>query len=405
MKNKAIIIIAIWCACLLLINGIRVQLLEFDTFTLNYARAQQQTFTAKLTGQNEMPPIKTGATGTAKFTVNSNDTLNYEMIVNNIDAVIGARISLKNGSLLAEVFNPYAIHNGKSGIPTGQINGVLSSGVITLDDLSGPVAGKKVSDLVNLMKEGKTIVDVRTLDHQKGEIRGPILPITAGQASVKPNGNEREAPTPLSSTSNLNTSSTSGIKNVTLSGRSQTSQLPQCNTTKPTIQGPEYKSGSPLKQGQGFAKGLSGARLELIGRVLSAIDCKPVQGAVLDVWQADANGNYDNKSYNLRGKIVTDKAGKYVLDTIYPGRLHTGSTILHPSLIHVMVGIPGQPILTTQIYFENQSRDAAIKDTLVTKTVVDSNGTKIANFDFVVEDYKEPPANTLHTNSTARIPG
>ena len=64
--------------------------------------------------------------------------------------------------------------------------------------------------------------------------------------------------------------------------------------------------------------------MELIGRVLSAIDCKPVQGAVLDVWQADANGNYDNKSYNLRGKIVTDKAGKYVLDTIYPGRLHTG---------------------------------------------------------------------------------
>ena len=143
MKNKAIIIIAIWCACLLLINGIRVQLLEFDTFTLNYARAQQQTFTAKLTGQNEMPPIKTGATGTAKFTVNSNDTLNYEMIVNNIDAVIGARISLKNGSLLAEVFNPYAIHNGKSGIPTGQINGVLSSGVITLDDLSGPGSWQK----------------------------------------------------------------------------------------------------------------------------------------------------------------------------------------------------------------------------------------------------------------------
>ena len=327
------------------------------------------------------------------------------MIVNNIDAVIGARISLKNGSLLAEVFNPYAIHNGKSGIPTGQINGVLSSGAITLDDLNGPVAGKKVSDLVNLMKEGKTIADVRTLDHQKGEIRGQILPITAGQVSVKPNSNELEAPTPLSSTSNLNKSSTSGTKNVTLSGRSQTSQLPQCNTTEPTIQGPEYKSGAPLKQGQGFAKGLSGARLELTGRVLSAIDCKPVQGAVLDVWQADANGNYDNKSYNLRGKIVTDKAGKYVVDTIYPGRLHTGSTILSPSLIHVMVGIPGQPILTTQIYFENQSRDTAIKDSLVTKTVVDSNGTKIANFDFVVEDYREPPANTLHTNSTARIPG
>jgi hypothetical protein len=59
--------IAIWCVYLLLINGIRVQSLEFDTFTLNYAYAQQQMFTAKLSGQNEMPPIKTGATGTVSM--------------------------------------------------------------------------------------------------------------------------------------------------------------------------------------------------------------------------------------------------------------------------------------------------------------------------------------------------
>ena len=65
-----------------------------------------------------------------------------------------------------------------------------------------------------------------------------------------------------------------------------------------------------------------------------------------------------------------------------------------------MVGIPGQPILTTQIYFESLPKDTAVKDSLVTKTVVNSNGTKIANFDFVVEDYREPPANTLNTNST-----
>ena len=112
------------------------------------------------------------------------------MNVNNIDAVIGARISQKNGSLLAEVFNPYAIHNGKSGIPTGQINGVLSSGTIMLDDLNGPLAGKKVSDLVGLMKEGKAFVDIRTLNHQKGEIRGQILPSAAGQENVKFNDNE-----------------------------------------------------------------------------------------------------------------------------------------------------------------------------------------------------------------------
>ena len=51
LKSKAMIMIAIWFVCLLLINGIKVQLLKFDTFNLNYAHAQQQTFTAKLSGQ------------------------------------------------------------------------------------------------------------------------------------------------------------------------------------------------------------------------------------------------------------------------------------------------------------------------------------------------------------------
>jgi protocatechuate 3,4-dioxygenase beta subunit len=163
-------------------------------------------------------------------------------------------------------------------------------------------------------------------------------------------------------------------------------------------------------QGQNFAKELSGPRLELTGKVISNFDCKPVKGAVLDVWQADANGNYDNKGYNLRGKIMTDKDGKYVLDTIYPGRLHTKNTDLRTSSssspIHIMVGVPGQPLLTTQIYFENQSKDTGIKNSLITRTVVNSNGTKIANFDFVIEDYRglTPNTNIQGTNSTTRIP-
>jgi protocatechuate 3,4-dioxygenase beta subunit len=83
---------------------------------------------------------------------------------------------------------------------------------------------------------------------------------------------------------------------------------------------------------------------------------------------------------NLRGKITTDKDGKYVLDTIYPGALHIGTTAIRPSHIHVMVAVPGQLILTTQVYFEGQPRDAAVKDPLITKTVTDANGIRIANF-------------------------
>ena len=159
-----------------------------------------------------------------------------------------------------------------------------------------------------------------------------------------------------------------------------------CNLTEPTAQGPEYKAGPPFKQGQDFAKGLPGQRLELTGSVLS-MECKPLQGAVIDVWQTNSTGDYDYKGFNLRGKIVTDKDGRYVLDTIYPVRLLMDGNYTRPSHIHVMVGVPGQPIITTQVYFEGL-RDFAVKDTLITKPVTDANGTKTANFDVVVEDYR-----------------
>ena len=158
-----------------------------------------------------------------------------------------------------------------------------------------------------------------------------------------------------------------------------------CKLTESTVQGPEYKAGVPLKQGQDFAKGLPGQQLELSGRVLS-MGCKPLQGAVLDLWQTNSTGDYDYKGFNLRGKIVTDKDGKYVLDTIYPVRLLMDENFTRPSHIHVMVGVPGQPIVTTQVYFEDL-RDFAVKDSLITTPVIDANGTKKANFDFVVEDY------------------
>jgi len=141
-------------------------------------------------------------------------------------------------------------------------------------------------------------------------------------------------------------------------------------------------------QGKDFAKGLQGERLIVSGKVFNIFTCKPVQGAVLDIWQTNSTGDYDIKGYELRGKIVTDKDGKYVLDTIYPARLHSGN-ITRPSHIHVIVGVPGQPLLTTQVYFEGQPRDFAVKDSLITKVIILPNGTKLANFDFGIEDYRE----------------
>ena len=74
------------------------------------------------------------------------------------------------------------------------------------------------------------------------------------------------------------------------------------------------------------------------------------------------------------------------VNTVYPESLQLGN-ITRPSHIHVIVGVPGQPLITTQVYFEDEPNDAYLKDSLIVKPVTDANGTKIAHFDFLVEDY------------------
>jgi hypothetical protein len=138
--------------------------------------AQQMSFTASLSGQSLTPLVSTTATGTAKFNVDTEGNMAYQIDVKNIGGVIGAHISLQNGTDLAQVFNPYVEIAGKSGIPTGEVNGQLSKGVLTSTDLSGPLIRKNVTDLTNLMKNGSVNVVVRTQAHENGEIQGQVTP-------------------------------------------------------------------------------------------------------------------------------------------------------------------------------------------------------------------------------------
>jgi hypothetical protein len=138
--------------------------------------AQQTNFIASLSGKTLSPPVSTAATGIAKFNVDPNGNMAYEIDGKNIKGIIGAHISLQNGTDLGQVFNPYVEINGKSEIPTGEVNGQLSKGVITSSDLSGPLSGKNVTDLTDLMKNNSVYVVVRTQAHENGEIQGVITP-------------------------------------------------------------------------------------------------------------------------------------------------------------------------------------------------------------------------------------
>lgn len=149
--------------------------------------------------------------------------------------------------------------------------------------------------------------------------------------------------------------------------------------TPPQTEGPYFKPNSPARASL-IEPGMPGTKLVVEGSVLTA-DCKPVPRALLDFWQADAAGRYDNEGQRLRGHQLTDDAGHYRLETVvpaqYPGRTRH---------IHVKVQAPGRPALTTQLYFPGESanqRDGIFDPKLVMK-VRDVEGGKIGAFDFVL---------------------
>jgi protocatechuate 3,4-dioxygenase beta subunit len=126
--------------------------------------------------------------------------------------------------------------------------------------------------------------------------------------------------------------------------------------------------------------GLGGPKLVVTGYVLST-DCQPIAAALLDFWQADDNGQYDNVGYRLRGHQFTDDQGQYTLETIMPGQ-YPGRT----RHIHERVQQPNQPILTTQLYFPDypcNATDGIFAQELVMAVRDEADG-KAATFNFVV---------------------
>jgi protocatechuate 3,4-dioxygenase beta subunit len=143
--------------------------------------------------------------------------------------------------------------------------------------------------------------------------------------------------------------------------------------------GPFYKSGAPERTSL-LEPGVAGAKLMLSGYVLTG-DCQPIPGAWLDFWQADGNGQYDNRGFGLRGHQYTDAAGRYTLETVLPAE-YTGRT----AHIHVKVQAPGGPELTSQLYFPNMRRNATdgIFNAALLVTMQESPDGYLGTFDFVV---------------------
>jgi protocatechuate 3,4-dioxygenase beta subunit len=99
----------------------------------------------------------------------------------------------------------------------------------------------------------------------------------------------------------------------------------RCTPTAPDADGPFYRPGAPVRNqiGTGYL---------LMGEVRSAVDCRPIGGARLEIWMTGPDGNYDED-------------GRYFFVSHFPGRY--GS---RPPHIHLRAEVPGYQELFTQHY-------------------------------------------------------
>ena len=182
-----------------------------------------------------------------------------------------------------------------------------------------------------------------------------------------------------------------------------------------TILGPYHLPGAPVLDAPYELPRRAdekGDRLVFRGRVTDA-DGRPLAGAVLDVWHADAQGLYsgfsDLPEGILRGKVITDDEGRYEVRTIVPAPYtipHDGPTgrliaaagwhPWRPAHIHLIVSAEGHEALTTQLYIDSSDYidddvASAVKDELIVHPV--PSATEPGSLDFEY-DFALAPART-----------
>lgn len=117
----------------------------------NQTMMENPDFDARLTGESEVPPVQTNASGFADLDVEMEDgqrVVDYHLYISDIERVTQAHIhqgnSSENGPIIVPLFN--------ASTPTGPVTGQLAEGHITSANFVGPLQGKQLDDLIALMQ-------------------------------------------------------------------------------------------------------------------------------------------------------------------------------------------------------------------------------------------------------------
>lgn len=144
-----------------------------------------------------------------------------------------------------------------------------------------------------------------------------------------------------------------------------------CVLAPELTEGPFYIPREKVRRN--IREGEPGTALSLRLGVLGSTSCRPVRGAAVDIWHADAGGNYSGFDANgpasrtfLRGIQLTDAAGIARFDTVYPG-WYPGRAV-H---IHVKVHVSGRVVHTGQLFF-----DDALSDVVFSRRPYNTRGAR-----------------------------
>lgn len=170
------------------------------------------------------------------------------------------------------------------------------------------------------------------------------------------------------------------------------SELP---TPSQTV-GPYFRLGMDRPEWSDLTRdGARGEKIAIEGRVLDG-DGAPVDDALLEIWQADAAGRYDDAAFLGFGRSITDEAGRFRFVTIRPGRVPGRGGVLQAPHVNVTVFARGLlKHLVTRIYFADEPANesdpvlASIADVAARRTLLavreEGAGVRIYRFDVVLQ--------------------
>lgn len=142
--------------------------------------------------------------------------------------------------------------------------------------------------------------------------------------------------------------------------------------------GPFFRPNSPLNRDL-YPAAPEGERITVAGFVFDN-RCRPLAGSLVEIWHADEKGDYDSVGFRLRGHQFTDAQGRWWVNTIVPA-LYPGRT----RHFHLKVQRPGGRVLTTQLYFPGEPRNAGdrLLDEALLLEIKQTRDGKFGRFDLI----------------------